>query len=239
MSNNAQKTPLGLSLNRLATKRVLDAFQVAGQALPCSVTAVNNSIVTVKFEILSGFTLPSVTIPLVGAEYIRYPTQVGDKGVVFAADARLAGVSGIGGGVADLSTPANLTALVFLPVGNMNWTATPDPQSVVLYGPNGVRLQDTGASSTVVLTPSGIAMTTDELTITATTAHHGDVTITGSVTINGPLHVTDASQLDGNVTAGANVTTLTGDVTAGTISLKTHLTSGVTSGILISGPPVP
>lgn len=174
MSNNSQKTPLAQSLNRFAEKKWNDAFQLTGKALPCSVVSVSGAIMTVKFEVNTTFTLPNVTIPLIGPEYIRYPIQKGDMGVVFPADARLSGVSGIGGGVADLSMPANLTALVFLPCSNMNWT-TVDPQAVTIYGPNGVALRDTGSESKVVITPSGIAMTTSG-SITATA--------TGSATIN-------------------------------------------------------
>jgi hypothetical protein len=160
MSNNSQKTPLARSLNKFAESKWNDAFQKIGKALPCSVVSVTGAIVTVKFEVTSKFTLPNVTIPMVGAEYIRYPIQVGDKGLAFPADARLGGMSGIGGGVADLSLPGNLTPLVFLPFSNVGWSAV-DSQAVTIYGPNGVVLRDTGSHSKVVVTPSGIAMTTN------------------------------------------------------------------------------
>lgn len=158
MSDNAQKTPLTKTLNEFAYKKVLDQIQILGKSLPCSVVSKQGSIITVKFEVQSGFTLPLVTIPMFGPEYVRYPIQPGDQGMVIAADARLGGVSGLGGGVADLSTPANLTALVFLPISNVAWSAV-DEDSVTIYGPNGVVLRDTGSNSVVTLTPAGVIIT--------------------------------------------------------------------------------
>ena len=166
MADNSQKTPLGRSLNVFAAKRAQDAIQLAGKALPCSVVSVDGAIVTVNFEVNSPFTLPDVTIPLFGPEYIRYPIQPGDNGVVLPADAYLGGVSGLGGGVADLTLPANLSALVFLPIGNTEWSAV-DPQSVTLYGPNGVVLKDTSGATTFVLTPTSITMVSQQ-SVTAT-----------------------------------------------------------------------
>jgi hypothetical protein len=184
----SQKTPLAQTLTRFTQNKINDAFQRAGKALPCSVVAVFGSIVTVAFEINSNITLPNVTIPVYGTEYIRLPIQMGCKGVTVPADARLAGVSGIGGGIADLSQPANLTALVFLPIGNKGWGAPDDPDSVCLYGPNGVRFRDGGNNSNVTLSPSGIAMTAPEISMTATgNLHLGGaiVNINGILIING------------------------------------------------------
>lgn len=42
-----------------------------------------------------------------------------------------------------------------------------------------------------------------------------------------------------SLSAGADIETSSGDVTAGTVSLKNHLTSAVETGTDISGPPVP
>jgi phage baseplate assembly protein gpV len=58
-------------------------------------------------------------------------------------------------------------------------------------------------------------------------------TINANTTINGTLHVT------GTITTDSDVLAPTGDVVAGTVSLKTHTHSGVLSGGAISGPPVP
>jgi hypothetical protein len=169
MTGNALKTPFTRSLNMAAQRRALDAIQLQGKALPASVVAVSGSIVTVKFELSGPYTLPPVTCPLFGPEYIRYPVQIGDAGVVFPADAYLGGVSGLGGGVADLTIPANLSALVFFPVANKAWSAPDNANAVVIYGPDGVVLRDSGAACKLVLTPSGVTIT-------------GNLSVTGTVT---------------------------------------------------------
>lgn len=187
MANNAQKTYIGDSINRFSQKKVLDAIQLTGKALPCSVVSKSGSIVTVKFEINSGYTLPQITVPLFGPIYIRYPIQPGDKGVVIPCDSRLNGVSGIGGGVADLSQPANLTALIFLPIANTAWSSV-DPNALVLSAPNGAVIKDDTNSSSIVLTPSGIAFVgRDSVSITSGDAsislsNDGSFSITGSST---------------------------------------------------------
>jgi phage baseplate assembly protein gpV len=204
--STAQKLPLSRSLNRLAQGVVNDAFQKSGQALPCRVVrVVSSNVVTVAFQVNSKFTLPQVTIPMAGAEWIRYPIQPGNGGVVFPADARLAGISNIGGGTADLSQPANLTALVFLPFADAKWSAV-DLQAVTIYGPNGVVLRDTGNASNITLTPSGIAITTPEITANVPTT-----TINGNVTVNGTI-------------------TASGEVTGNGITLSSHMHGGVQSG---------
>lgn len=208
--SNAQKTPYVESANALATKKALDALQGLGHELPCSVVKAVGAIVTVKFEVQSGFTLPNVTVPLFGPEYIRYPIQAGDKGVVFASDAYLGGMSGLGGGVAGMAAPGNLSALVFFPIGNTKWF-TVDPGAVVIYGPNGVVLQDSGKKVTFTLTPSGIAI-------------KGNVTLQGNFTVTGNISAT------GGVVAGQG--------SADQVGLQTHdhTNSGGTG---IGGPPVP
>lgn len=137
---NAQKTPYARKLNQFAEKKVLNALQTLGKSLPCYVIAVDGSIVTVRFEIETPFTLPDVTCPLFGPSYIRYPTQVNDKGIVISADYYIGSVTGLGGNVGDLSPRANLSALIFLPVANKNWTPSENPDALVMTGPDGVIL---------------------------------------------------------------------------------------------------
>ena len=154
MADNVQKTPIGLSINRHARTKALDAIQQRGQSLPCTVVSVRGSIVTVNFEI-SGPGLPNVTVPVIGSEYIRLPIQPKDKGWVLAADAYLGGVSGLGGGIADLTQRANLTALVFSPIGNTGFS-TVNGNAVTIYGPDGVVLRDTNSQAVITLTPGNI-----------------------------------------------------------------------------------
>lgn len=158
MANNAQKTHLARELNQFAAKKALDAIQKLGKALPASIVAVSGSIVTVKFELNSPFTLPQVTMPILGSQWARVPTQIGDKGVVQPADAYLGGMSGLGGGVADLTLPGNLSALVWMPVGNIDWDPV-DPNVYVIYGPNGAMMRDAGSNGIISVTPTAISLT--------------------------------------------------------------------------------
>lgn len=177
--SDGQKTPFTQSINRNAINKAQDAIQQTGQALPCSVVGINATvgacIVTVKFEVISGFTLPQVEIPHFGGEWIRYPVQIGDKGVVIPIDARTNNTSGLGKGIADMIQPANLSSLVFMPVGNANWTPTDDVNKLVMYGHDGVIIKDSETGATVItLTASGITV-------------HGDITATGTISSNGKI----------------------------------------------------
>lgn len=162
----SQKVRVGRAMNEFAEKKVLDAIQILGKALPASVVKNDNSIVTVNFEVQSDFTLPQVTIPLYGCEYVRYPIKAGDLGIVIPADVYIGGVSGQGGGVASLTTPANLSALVFLPISNTEWSNV-DITTVTVYAPNGVILRDQDSNTIFTLTPNSIAMVAPN-SITAT-----------------------------------------------------------------------
>lgn len=222
MSFNAQKTPLAKSLNDLARNKTLDGKQVAGQRLPCSVTKVAGAIVTVKFEVETDFNLPSVDVPIANSIYLREPTQVGDKGYVQAADARLGGVAGLFEGSADLSTPSNLGALVFVPIGNKKWEAVPDPNKTTVQGPKGVYLRDIpedGGDETF-----SIVLDKDAGTITAKVGD--DVSI-----------VLDVSTITMKVKSNATIVIKDGeiDIDATTVKINghdfnAHMHSGVTTG---------
>jgi len=193
-TTNAQKTPISKSLSDFSTAQALDHIQQTGRALPVSVTAVSGAIITVKFEVQSGFTLPPVTVPLAGAEYIRYPIQVGDTGVVFPADAYLGGITDLGGGTANLKPRGNLSTLVFFPIARKRWTAV-DPNAVTVYGPNGVVTRDTQSNMVVTLTPTGVVaqlkngstFTINGSGITATMANGTPFTIVGDLHVTGDI----------------------------------------------------
>jgi phage baseplate assembly protein gpV len=226
MSGNFQKTPFTDSMNRFAEGKAAAAIQLLGRELPCSVVSVNGAIVTVKFEIQSGvLTIPNVTVPLFGPEYIRYPIQPGDKGVVSSADAYLGGMSGLGGGTAELDQPpSNLSALWFMPIGNINWTKV-DPQAVVIYGPNGVVIRDSASKSVITLTPSEVTITTPAATINAPVTINGTLTVSGLTTIRNNLSVT------GSMIGGAG--------TADQVNLQTHRhgTTGSTASSTVAPTP--
>lgn len=148
-ASNVQKTPLPSAVTAASQQRVLSVIQQLGKSLPCSVVATSESIVTVKFEIRSIYNLPTVTIPVAAPEWIRYPVQVGDTGVTVAADAYLGGVSGLGGGIADLTPPANLTALFFVPLGSTKFTPSEDTNAMVIYGPDGTIIRNVAKTFSV------------------------------------------------------------------------------------------
>ena len=156
-SGNSQKTPLARSLESFANRKVAGAIQLLGQSLPASVAAiVSSGIVTVKFELTNiPFTLPQITVPIFGSEYLRLPIQVGCKGAVMAFDAYLGGMSGLGGGTADLTRRPNLSNLAFCPLGNSAWSATDDPNAVVLYGPDGAIIRTVDKTSALTINSSG------------------------------------------------------------------------------------
>jgi len=137
MSDGHLKTPLNYSLGKWMGDRQSRALQVPGRSLPCTVASVVSSgLVTVNFEVDSGGPpLPvSDPIPIEYPEYIRYPIQVGDKGLVLGADAYLGNISGQGPEtVPDLTQPMNLGALSFVWLGNAGWDSPLDPSALELW----------------------------------------------------------------------------------------------------------
>ena len=233
MANNYSKLWLQKTSNKLAISRAKQAIENLGRALPCSVVAVNGSIVTVKFEMNAApLTLPNITIPKAEGPWIRSPTQVGDKGMTVPADVYLGGVSGLGGGVATFAPQGGLTALVFVPVSN---SASPpvDQNAAQIQGPNGAIIQTTtGTTSKIVTDQNGTTVTYGSNTIVI---NNSEIVLTAggsSITIN-----SSGIAFHGAVT-GDSTATFTGDVTGQGTSLHTHVHSGVQTGGSNSGPPV-
>lgn len=149
------RTPFSQSLQAFAKGKTNDAKVLQGWSLPCTVTEVISSgIVKVSFEVQDPvLVIPQIEIPILAPEYIRYPIQVGDKGMTVPADVSLGGITGLGTGIPTLSQPANLTGLAFMWLGNTAWEAV-DPSSLVLYpvkgNPGQIALQ---------ISPSGVLIT--------------------------------------------------------------------------------
>lgn len=165
MTDNVTKTPLAVALDHLTRQRTADHLELLGKALPCHVIAVKGQIVTVAFDITGPFTLPNVQLPLATWIYDWIPVQVNDRGVAVAADVYLGGVSGLGGGTADLSRRGNLSGShYFVPVANSNWQPPGGDGNVrVVQGPDGVRLQDTGGHTILVVDKRGVVTITGDL----------------------------------------------------------------------------
>ncbi|MBC4082310.1 hypothetical protein H8M88_01215 [Klebsiella pneumoniae] len=163
----SQRLNFAKSMNNFAEVKIAEAMELVGKVLPATVVSQSGKMVTVSFSLTNTpFTLPQVTIPLFGPEYVRYPMQPGDRGIVIPADTYIGGMSGLGGGVADLTQPTNLSALVYLPISNTEWQDV-DGQVVTVYGPEGVTLRDSGSNTTFLLKPDSIAISTpDSFTVT-------------------------------------------------------------------------
>lgn len=151
MPNYDSKLWLQQDLNAHATNRALHEIERTGQALPCVVTAVNGSLVTVSFEVQGGpWTLPPLTLPKAESQWLRAPTQVGDFGMTVPADTYLGGISGFGG-TADLTVDyGNMSSLVWVPVASTAFGAAPDPDKAWVNGPNGAILGDDQQQVSVV-----------------------------------------------------------------------------------------
>lgn len=205
---NAQRTWMGRGLNSLASRHAANQGQLDGQSLPCVVVSIAGAMVTVAFQINSGFTLPEVQMPIMGSEYVRLPIQSGCRGFAVPASARLGGVSGLGG-PADLSAPSNLGALVFLPVGNLDFSDV-DPNAVTVYGPNGVVLRDTGSETVLTLTPSGLLVVSQgtislQTSGASVTISGTEVNIAGTLIINGQPYLLHEHLASGGTGIGGPV----------------------------------
>lgn len=216
------------AINQVAIQQALEVIQQTGLALPCRVTAISGSIVTVAFEVSSQWALPPVTLPKAEGPWIRSPTQIGDLGMTVPADVYLGGISGLGDGVATMATPGNLTALVWVPVASTSFPAV-NINAAYVCGPQGAVIQDQAGNCILTVSNDGtitlsaktqIALDAPTIALNGTVVQNAGTGYTGSVTLVGPLHVTN-------------------DVTAETVSLTQHVHSGVQTGGGNTGAPVP
>jgi len=160
VSSNDFKTPLAPALNRLAQQRADDAIQLQGKALPCTVVSRQGQLVTVSFDVTGPFTIPNVTMPIATSQYDWSPIQVGDRGVAQPSSVYLGGVSGQGGGTANFSQPANLSALTFTPVADATWLPPGGNDAFrIVQGPGGAIVQDSSGAALVKVTPTQVTVT--------------------------------------------------------------------------------
>ena len=236
MTGNAQKTPVYAKLKKAGLGFVASALQLTGKTLPASIVSISGSIATIKLELSNtGLTLPgSITVPVIGSEYIRLPLQQGCKGVVRPADARLGPVSGLGGTTADLTPPGNLSALVFEPIGNKNFAAPEDPNQLELYGVDGALIKSTvnkewyARWTTSGVTISNLAGTASIDWNGAACEFKGPVVFDQVVTkmsglqLSGTIESVTGGLYSGNIHTSGTITGDT-DVIAGGKSGKTHV----------------
>ena len=154
----SQKSPFAVTMTNYIQNKIDTNQETFGWQLPCRVVKVAGAIVTVAFEIdqSNKLTFPQVECAIAQSIYVRLPVQVGDFGICVAANARLGGVNGLGSGVAPLSNPLNLEGLVYVPIGNANWSAV-DPTATTIT-------DKTGATS-VSVSPAAVNMQANSLNI--------------------------------------------------------------------------
>ncbi|WP_321868610.1 hypothetical protein [Paraburkholderia tropica] len=210
------RRPFVTSLDNGQRNAASTAVKQSAQEWPCTVTKVEGSIVTVSFQVQTPFTLQTMRIPMFGPEWVRYPIQEGTKGYAMAADTTLGHMSGLGSStVPNTDQKPNLSSLVFMPIANVGWSATIDPNKLELYGPDGVVLHPTGNGSNVTLDTSTISAAANE-TITLTVGSSSLVMKDGRIDITGA-----AIYLNGALaqTAGPNGGTPTA-VLGGTLEVQ-------------------
>ena len=151
MADNALVTPLPFSLPRVVDHRTQDKEQLGTKALPVTVTAIVGEMVTVAVQAKGNYTMPTITIPQAFSEWVREPTQVGDKGWAVPADFYLGGQSGLSGGTADYYERANMTPLVFQHISQKSFphNTNRDLNAALINGPSGVVIQTTDGTVVV------------------------------------------------------------------------------------------
>jgi len=214
----SQKTPFAVTMTHYIQNKIDTNQEFFGWQLPCRVTKVEGSIVTINFEVAQneGFNFPEVQCAIAQSTYVRLPVQVGDLGICLSANARLGGINGLGNGLAPLATPLNLEGLIYVPIGNLNWSAV-DPNAVNINAPNGVVIRDTENNCTITLLPTGVtvAIGSTSLIVDGT-----GVIVNGKFTVNGNVETTGTLKNNG-VSVGS-----------------THKHSGIQTGTSNTGNPV-
>ncbi|EGM7354728.1 phage baseplate protein [Salmonella enterica] len=214
--SNAQKFPFLKALNNAIHTASEDRAMIGGRSLPCHVVGVDGQIVTVQFDMLpDGTQYPQVTIPIATFEYIRYPVQIGDKGVTVAADVSLRGISGLGTGIASRALTLSLVPLFFVPLSNNGWTKE-DPNKIVLYGPDGAILKTADGAGSITVEPGKITEKADAIYLEGK-----NIYLKGVLHLNGPI-VQDAGEMSETSASFIGPVDVGKDVVAGGVSLMNH-----------------
>jgi hypothetical protein len=237
MSDNHLTTPIVFNQPVGIANQDADAQQNQPKAVPCTVSAISGELVTVKFEIKSNFTLPTITIPQAYSQWVRGATQVGDKGFAVPGDYFLGGQSGQGTGTASIYPRGNLGTLVFVPITTKSFPSRPNQNATFINGPQGVILQDTAGNCVLTLTSTGVTITVGNETFTINA--NGFTSSIGSLVSNSSGITTTGSistGTAGSLTVGTAGITSTGSITGTSLSAGsgTISTTGTISGATIT-----
>jgi len=179
MADNAQKTPFSRSMQRFTSGVAKQANRILGKSVPATISKIAGPIVTVNYEVQNANLPGQVQMPVLGSRYYRPPYVQGEKGFAVSSDYYLGGMSGLGGGTADLSQRGNLTTQAWAPVGNSGWPSVDPNTNVVTGGSNGVLIRDSeGAACTLALTSSGVVITIGANVVTISSS---GVTVTQAI----------------------------------------------------------
>lgn len=159
-TTNAQKRPYARDLHEFGDKKSQDWLQRQPKEVPVTIVSVAYPYVTASVNMNSKpYTLPHITMPMATSAYDYIPVQAGDQGMAIVADYYLGGVSGLGGGTADLTPRGNLSTCVYLPITSKGFTQPIDPNKRQIQGPAGVIIQT--SDGTVRITVSETVITVD------------------------------------------------------------------------------
>jgi hypothetical protein len=219
VSDNALVTPQVFSLPRAARSHANDAVSEQPQPIPVTITKIMGETVEVQVEAkgrTTPFTINKFIVAQAHSEWIRQPTQVGDKGWLVHANYNLGGMSGLGGN-ANYYGRANLTGMVFKHISQVKFphNTNRNLNQAFINGPAGVKTQTTNGNSFIDIQADQIILQVGSTTMT----------ITGSqitIKIGGNTHTFTSNMFKsaGNVETSANTT------------LDTHIHPG-------TAPPVP
>lgn len=182
--SSGQKYPFNVALSEMMGRKTADNNAIGGRLLPAHVVAVSGQIVTIKFDVLpeQGVVYPSVTVPVATFPYIRYPIQVGDKGMTLCAEVSLANQCGMGKGLPSRAAPPSMAALFFIPLAHVNYSEV-DPNKITLYGPDGAILRTEGFESSITVDKTSIT----EKAANTITLEAPDIFLKGNIWLEGPI----------------------------------------------------
>lgn len=251
-NENAATLWLQSDLNRQALNKALLAIEATGRALPCTVTAVDGSLVTVNFEctypvVQNGnvvdATLPPLTLPRGESQWLRAPVQIGDVGMTIPSDTFLGGISGYGSGVADLGKNyGNLTTLIWVPVAAVSFGAPPDPNKAWINGPAGAVVSDTPQTATMTASKNNVTHQAGSGGTQVTAIYDGQGNTISHVVSSGGLMGLGALATSLPTTSAAitnnDVSTFENSLHSQRLADLENLATAVSEGLAIASPPV-
>jgi len=224
-------------LQQIAENAALKALQATGRALPCTVTAIDGALVTVQFDVVAPYTLYPLQLPKAESQWLRAPVQVGDKGMTVSADTLVTTAAGVSSGTPDVQVDyGNLgPTLVWIPIANVDFPTTPDPNKAWLNGPNGAVLSDTAQTVgvtcdhtlqlvTIYAGGNTIVVNADPSIVTTVIGALGNLQTVVDGTANQISHLVPSAAgpiqvlLDGEATALSHIVPVGGVVSVGALA---------------------